>query len=80
MQIESSFIERCVLSNGACNGEFDGIAVVCNRIIIAQKSLCLVVFSVKAQNVLSDLKYMFLVVANNNKMIDYLSKITIKLF
>lgn len=46
----------------------------------AQKSLCLVVFSVKAQNKLSDLKYTFLVVANNNKMIDYLSKRTIKLF
>lgn len=49
-------------------------------ILIAQKSLCLVVFSVKAQNELSDLKYTFLVVANNNKMIDYLSKRIIKLF
>ena len=45
-----------------------------------RKNLCLVVFSVKAQNELSDLKYTFLVVANNNKMIDYLSKRIIKLF
>lgn len=48
--------------------------------MIARESLCLVVFSVKAQNELSDLKYTLLVVANNNKMIDYLSKRTIKLF
>lgn len=66
--------------SGACNGEFDGAAVSRNRIIIARESLCLVIFSVEAQNELSDLKYTFLVVANNNKMIDYLSKITIKLF
>lgn len=71
---------RVYSHSGACNGEFDGAAVVCNRIIIAQKSLFLVVFSVKAQNELSDLKYTFLVVANNNKMIDYLSKRIIKLF
>ena len=71
---------RVYSHSGACNGEFGGAAVSRNRIIIARESLCLVIFSVEAQNELSDLKYTFLVVANNNKMIDYLSKITIKLF
>ena len=71
---------RVYSHSGACNGEFGGVAVSRNQVMIVQKSLCLVVFSVKAQNELSDLKYTFLVVANNNKMIDYLSKRTIKLF
>ena len=71
---------RVYSHSGACNGEFGGVAVSRNQVMIVQKSLCLVVFSVKAQNELSDLKYTFLVVANNNKMIDYLSKRIIKLF